>query len=388
MKKRLFAILCIVSLFLAPSCDQARLRDIDDKIKNLEEEDKRILKELSDAIDELEKTLLGKIQESNDRLNGDIDTAVLDMLEYLKKKMDENQDYLETELAARKEQCDETVKALRDRAGDVTDALDNDLDETKARIQKAIADNDEDMRQKLLLVEESIGRAYDCVDAAEANLKKWEATIASFEATGMYDAMDNLQAVMQKVANYDVQSSIDEVEKYAKNFARVNLDKLSKDKLQELKQLVADMDEWMDDAENYASNSESIKSEMESLLDDWRDRADDLYSNVDDISASVLEGYEDILAVYSDYEDLVLSEESEVQAEIDNLYEIYDRILDCSDIMDSGIDDLISVVETMNDMAEEIRSLAAEVEDGSQEMIVRNGRFQAWLDDNPWAYER
>ncbi len=130
---------------------------------------------------------MGKIQESNEKLNGDIDAAVMDMMLYLKQKMEANQDFLESELARRKQECDETVQALRNRADDVIADLDKALDNTNIRIQQAIKDNDKDLQSKLSLLQSSIGDAYDCVDAAEANLKKWENAIKQFEATGMYD---------------------------------------------------------------------------------------------------------------------------------------------------------------------------------------------------------
>lgn len=102
------------------------------------------IKDYSSKIDQLirsrqkdfEKTLLGKIQESNEKLNGDIDAAVMDMMLYLKQKMEANQDFLESELARRKQECDETVQALRNRADDVI----ADLDSMESALEQAASE--------------------------------------------------------------------------------------------------------------------------------------------------------------------------------------------------------------------------------------------------------
>ena len=388
MKKKGLLILCLATLCLATSCNQARLHGIDKEINALEQEDAKILKELSAAIDELEKTLLAKIQESNDKLNGDIDAAVLDMMAYLKSKMEDNQAYLETELARRKEQCDEVVSVLRARAQDVTGELDKALDNTRARIQQAIADNDKDMERKLRLLQESIGEAYDCVDDAEAGLKKWEDTIRKFEATGMYDAMDNMQALMKKILDYDVQSSIDQVEAYAKNFARVNLDKLSKDELESMRELVSNMDAWMDDAQGYVSDSETLRNEMADLLDDWQERADNLYGSVESIRDEVMTGYEEIVAVYEDVADDILFEADNVLGKLEHMEAQKGRMENCASSVDGCIGILEDDYAQMEDKTMEIESLSDNVVDLAVGVINACERTQEWLDDHPWVYDQ
>ena len=387
MKKIKAVIFLLLSLCLVTSCDQARLRNIDDKINQLEQEDQKILKELSDAIDELEKTLLGKIQESNEKLNGDIDAAVMDMMLYLKQKMEANQDFLESELARRKQECDETVQALRNRADDVIADLDKALDNTNIRIQQAIIDNDKDLQSKLSLLQSSIGDAYDCVDAAEANLKKWENAIKQFEATGMYDQIDAMQALMKKIVDYDVQSSIDAVEQYAKDFARVKLDKLSKDKLEEIHDLVADMDGWVDEAQDYAANGESMVSEMESLLEDWRDRAEDMYSSVDGMKDAIIEGYEEIIALYDDVIDNVDFQADNIVGELDRLQAYQERINDCVTPLDNCIGILEEDAGEMDSMESALEQAASEVFAEAERILEACMKTEDWLNENEWAWD-
>ena len=387
MKKIKAVIFLLLSLCLVTSCDQARLRNIDDKINQLEQEDQKILKELSDAIDELEKTLLGKIQESNEKLNGDIDAAVMDMMLYLKQKMEANQDFLESELARRKQECDETVQALRNRADDVIADLDKALDNTNIRIQQAIIDNDKDLQSKLSLLQSSIGDAYDCVDAAEANLKKWENAIKQFEATGMYDQIDAMQALMKKIVDYDVQSSIDAVEQYAKDFARVKLDKLSKDKLEEIHDLVADMDGWVDEAQDYAANGESMVSEMESLLEDWRDRAEDMYSSVDGMKDAIIEGYEEIIALYDDVIDNVDFQADNIVGELDRLQAYQERINDCVTTRDNCIGILEEDAGEMDSMESALEQAASEVFAEAERILEACMKTEDWLNENEWAWD-
>ena len=387
MKKIKAVIFLLLSLCLVTSCDQARLKNIDDKINQLEQEDQKILKELSDAIDELEKTLLGKIQESNEKLNGDIDAAVMDMMLYLKQKMEANQDFLESELARRKQECDETVQALRNRADDVIADLDKALDNTNLRIQQAIIDNDKDLQSKLSLLQSSIGDAYDCVDAAEANLKKWENAIKQFEATGMYDQIDAMQALMKKIVDYDVQSSIDAVEQYAKDFARVKLDKLSKDKLEEIHDLVADMDGWVDEAQDYAANGESMVSEMESLLEDWRDRAEDMYSSVDGMKDAIIEGYEDIIALYDDVIDNVDFQADNIVGELDRLQAYQERINDCVIPLDNCIGMLEEDAGEMDNMESALEQAASEVFAEAERILEACMKTEDWLNENEWAWD-
>lgn len=387
MKKIKAVIFLLLSLCLVTSCDQARLRNIDDKINQLEQEDQKILKELSDAIDELEKTLLGKIQESNEKLNGDIDAAVMDMMLYLKQKMEANQDFLESELARRKQECDETVQALRNRADDVIADLDKALDNTNIRIQQAIIDNDKDLQSKLSLLQSSIGDAYDCVDAAEANLKKWENAIKQFEATGMYDQIDAMQALMKKIVDYDVQSSIDAVEQYAKDFARVKLDKLSKDKLEEIHDLVADMDGWVDEAQDYSANGESMVSEMESLLEDWRDRAEDMYSSVDGMKDAIIEGYEEIIALYDDVIDNVDFQADNIVGELDRLQAYQERINDCVTPLDNCIGILEEDAGEMDSMESALEQAASEVFAEAERILEACMKTEDWLNENEWAWD-
>ena len=387
MKKIKAVIFLLLSLCLVTSCDQARLRNIDDKINQLEQEDQKILKELSDAIDELEKTLLGKIQESNEKLNGDIDAAVMDMMLYLKQKMEANQDFLESELARRKQECDETVQALRNRADDVIADLDKALDNTNIRIQQAIIDNDKDLQSKLSLLQSSIGDAYDCVDAAEANLNKWENAIKQFEATGMYDQIDAMQALMKKIVDYDVQSSIDAVEQYAKDFARVKLDKLSKDKLEEIHDLVADMDGWVDEAQDYAANGESMVSEMESLLEDWRDRAEDMYSSVDGMKDAIIEGYEEIIALYDDVIDNVDFQADNIVGELDRLQAYQERINDCVTPLDNCIGILEEDAGEMDSMESALEQAASEVFAEAERILEACMKTEDWLNENEWAWD-
>lgn len=378
---------CFMSLCLVLSCDKSRLKDLDNQIDQLEKEDAKILKELSDAIDELEKTLLAKIQEANDRLNGDIDAAVLEMMDYLNMRMEENQEYLETELARRKEECDEVASALRARGDDVAAELDKALDNTKIRIQQAIEANDEDMHQKLLLLQENIVSAYDCIDAAETALKKWEETIRRFEATGMYDTMDKMKGMMGKLSQYDVQTSVNEVEEYAKKFARVHLDKLTKKELEELRNLVSDMDSWMDSAEGYVANSESMKDEMSSLLEDWQDRADDLYGSVESLRDDVMAGYEDIISVYKDVIDSVEFLAEDVADKGSELIDVVNVSVNWYNQLASNSDALESETEEMLFLIDEVEEAAWKLSDDADDLYERCQRTEDWLNDHPWYYD-
>ena len=388
MKKILIAIAASVLVLSFPSCNKARLKGIDDKISDLEKEDSRILQELSDAIDELEKTLLGKIAESNEKLNHDIDAAVMKMMDYLSDKMKENQEYLETELAMRREECDQTISKLRAKAEDVKGGLDDALDITQARLQKAIADGDEDIRQKLLLVEENIGRAYDYIDFAEKSMSDWDKTIAKFEATGMYDNMDNLSETMKALTSFDIQDEVDKVEENAKTFARIKLDQLSEDKLNELHTLMSDMDSWVDDAVGYADDCESKSQEMADLLDDWRDRADDLYGSIDDLKESITDGFESIISEYQGYSgdldsmvDDVTSNAAELELLIGEIIADGDLIQGMAAELENRVDDVETEVDMVFTLADDLRSESGHLED-------RMGDMKSWCDANPWVYEK
>lgn len=388
MKNIFTVIVFALALIAVPSCDKARLRNIDKEISGLEQEDQRILQELSQAIDDLEKALLGKIEEANEKLNHDIDAAVLDMLDYLKTKMDANQDYLEVELAKRKAECDETVAGIRSKAKEVTDGLNDALDKTQERLQKAIKDGDEDVQEKLLILQENIGRAYDYMDAAEASLKDWEKRIEKLNATGMYDHMDKINETIQQLMKYDIQEEIDNVENYAKKFATIQLDKLSKDRLDELHALMNDMNGWVGDAQSFADECETKTGEMADNLDDWRGRADDLYGSVDDLKNTVNQGFLEITIEYDKYASQAEGLLDDVESNYSTLEDMLGQIESAASRLDGITDDLDDALNELQSDSDNLQATAEDIYTQAQHLYDETQNFADWCDEHPWIYEQ
>ena len=140
-------ILCILSLaaVLFTGCGpRSEIEDLKKDVKSLKEADAALWEEMSAAIDALEKDLLGRIQNTKDKLNKSIDDAVADLMSLMNTKLQQSQDYLDNELAAKKKKIDQNVTELESRTDNAVTVLDQGLDAARKFLLEAIDKNDKD----------------------------------------------------------------------------------------------------------------------------------------------------------------------------------------------------------------------------------------------------
>lgn len=342
MKKFLTILSLSACLVLSPGCNSARLRDIDKQLDALDQEDKKTLKEMSDAIDELERTLMAKIEESKEKLNNDIDAAMLGMYALLHEKMVENQKYLEAEVDKRKAECDKTVTALYDRGEKTVAALDAALDRSQQDLQKAIENGDKALEQKLRSFQDKIDDTRDYLDKVEKDVKFYENHVDLLASTGMFKdgAIENLQIVLKDCEEFDLQKYIDRAGEELAWLSKVKLDELTKDRMEAVRDIVTKLNDMVDDATSLADESQSKTAEMSELVDDWSTRADEYYASLDDFSTEILDGYDEIISLYEDYGPEVDSWWSDLENAYENMVSDLNSIEGLADIV-SESEDLI-----------------------------------------------
>ena len=349
--KRITATLLVAgSVLLLPACNSSRLRDIDKQLDDLEQEDQRILKELGDAIDELEKALLAKIEASNRKLDGDIDAAMLDMYTLLHEKMTENQAYLESEVDARKQECDKTITKLYARSENTVKALDAALDKSHADLQEAIKKGDKETEEKLRNLQDMIDDTRVFVEKVDKEITSYEGKADLLKATGMFKdgAVEKLKTVLKDCSEFDLQRHIDRAGEELAWMSKIKLEELTKDRVEEVKHILELMNNLVDDATQMVDESQSKTEEMSSFVDDWSSRADEYYSSLDDYSTAILDGYDEVLSVYSLYEPEVDSwwsdletAYSQMESDYSSMLSLESELADGSDAITDGYDELI-----------------------------------------------
>ena len=383
MKKILFLFI-LAAVLSVSGCNQARLRDIDKKIEDLEQEDKLILEEMTSAIEDLEKTLLGKIQASKDKMDGDIDAAIQKLYERLKAKMQENQTYLETELKARKEECDKVEADLRKRAETVINTLDKAFDDVQKDLEAAIAKGDKDLQNYLEELSSTINDTYSLIEDTNKRIDIWEKQVEELEKTGMFEEMKKLETTVEMLQSVDLQEDINAIEERTKEFTNLKMDEMTKEDMAELKSMLSQMDSWMDDADSYTSDSQSKNDEMVSLLDDWRSQADDIYGSIEDYKDAIIDGYAEINALYDDYDGQVSSIVDDIAQGKDLILSYEALISPWEDEIESKVDDLRSWNDEVGNALTEATEQAIILEEVSMEI---QDACREWADRHWWYYE-
>lgn len=367
MKRIFIIILC--ALPAVCSCGpKEELERIDREIVSLRQENLALYEELSSDIDAMEKRLLDQIRQMQERLGGDIDAAFADLMDLITYKMEEAEDYLQTELLAKKQNCDQTVLEVRSNVDKIKRRLDGAMNETSSYLIAAVKSGDAETEKKLRQAMASLQEMEKTADYVDHNMLLWKSRLDQIQSSGLYDAMDALDEAVRTLESFNIQQKTEEMEARIKMFSAIKMDELSGTGMVELKGLISEMEDWVFETDNLASDSASLVDEMNDNLSDWQSVAEGYYSQLESKSQEVLDAFEAIYAELDESagtaEELIAEIENAVEdirvytADIENYHaeleslndEVNEKTDDIDDLMSEAMDSCHSVYNAYSDV--------------------------------------
>lgn len=356
MMKKLF-ILIFCALPAVCSCDpQAELERIDREIASLRAENLALYEELSAEIDAMEKRLLDKIKETQERLGGDIDAAFADLMNLITYKMEETEDYLQTELLAKKQHCDQTILDVRSNVDKIKRRMDGALNEASVYLMEALKNGDAVTENKLREVMVSLQEIEKTADYIDHNMLLWKSWLDQMQSTGLYDAMDAMDEAVRTLDSFNIQKEAEAMEARIKLFAAIKMEELSGEEMMELKALISEMEDWVYETNDLASDCSSMVDEMNDNLDNWQAMANDYYSQLESKSQEVLDAFE---AIYDELDEASANAD-ELIAEIENAV---DDIRSYKDDIENYKSQMESIDDKVTELADNISDLTSEAMD-------------------------
>ena len=382
--KKLLCILSLAAVLFAGCGPRSQIEDLKRDVKSLKEADAALWAEMSAAIDALEKELLGRIQDTKDKLNKSIDEAVADLMSLMNNKLQDTQKYLETELAAKKKLIDEHVAEVTKNSDNAFTLLDQSLDVVQDFLLEAIAKNDKAqealMREMAAKIEKMSGIVTDAQQQAQA----WQERLDNIQEEGMYEAIAALEADANKLKQFNIQKSVSEMEGRLEKFSKIVLDDLTEDQMREVKDMLSEMEGWYSDVEGFVSDSESMADEMDSMLSEWESTADDYYNQLDSYTSDLsdrLDYLADFLeSSYDDATDL----ESDVNDWLRHLETLHADLTDWSERTQAMSDDWDGQHDDIDSRADDLSSLYEELEEASHALMYD---VDAYIDAHPWMFD-
>ena len=352
MKKICIPFLC--ALLALSSCSQkAELERIDRDIASLREENQSLYEELSAEIDAMEQRLLAKIKETQERLGGDIDAAFDDLMNLIAYKMEAAEDYLQTELLAKKQKCDQTVMDVRSYVDKIKGHMDEVLTQTSIYLMDAMKAGDAQTELKLRQLMTTLQEVEQTVDYIDRNMLFWKSRLDQIQSSGLYNAMDAMDEAVRTLDSFNIQQETEDMEQRVQEFAVIKMDEMSGEEMLSLKALISEMEDWLYETDNLATDSASMVNDMGSMLDDWQSSAEDLYSQLESKSQEVLDAFEDI---YAELEDAAGNAEeliSQIEDAVDDIHNYSSQIDEYNDLLESQYDDLMGMIDDVFDLTNE-----------------------------------
>ena len=380
MKKLFVIILCALTAVLSCTPDE-QLERIDREIASLRQENLSLYEELSADIDATEQRLLEKIDQVQKRLGGDIDAAFADLMNLITYKMEEAEDYLQTELLAKKQRCDQTVLEVRSNIDKVKRRLDGALSEASTYLMEALKKGDEETEKKLNEAIATLGDIEAASDYIDHNMLLWKSRLDQLQSSGLYDAMDAMDEAVRTLSSFNIQKETEAMEARIKVFTAIKMDDLSGQEMLELKELISMMEDWVGETDDLASETASMVDEMGSNLDDWQSLANDYYSQIESRSQDVLNAFEDI---YGEL-DIAAGTVDELLAGIDAAGE---EIRDYSATLEDALSELESFHDRVYEMADDILDLTSEAADSCHDVYHAYSdvydKCEEWYSEHYW----
>lgn len=363
---------------------KSQIDDLKKDVQSLKEADAALWAEMSAAIDKLEKDLMERIQATRDRLNKSIDAAVADLMTLMNDKMSASQNYLETELAAKKKSIDEHVDQVKANVDGAITAFDVSLEATKEFLKDAMDKNDKAQEDLMRQLESRIEDMVAAVDDASDRLDEWQARLDQMHDDGLFEAIANLEAETKKMKEFDIQGEVNAMESRIKRFSKITLDDLTEEQMKEVQSMLSDMESWYSDVEGMVSDSESMADEMEDLLGDWQGTADDLYDQLDSYTSDL----SDRIAYFADFIESSYDEATDLEAQVLD-WEGYLSSLnaDLTDYMqrtDAMCDDWDGQHDDIESRADDLASLGDELIERCDNLMYDVDHY---IDAHPWMFD-
>lgn len=382
--KKLLCILSLAAVLFAGCGPRSQIEDLKRDVKSLKEADAALWAEMSAAIDALEKELLGRIQDTKDKLNKSIDEAVADLMSLMNNKLQDTQKYLETELAAKKKLIDEHVAEVTKNSDNAFTLLDQSLDVVQDFLLEAIAKNDKAQEALMHEMAAKIEKMSGIVTDAQQQAQAWQERLDNIQEEGMYEAIAALEADANKLKEFNIQKSVSEMERRLEKFSKIVLDDLTEDQMREVKDMLSEMEGWYSDVEGFVSDSESMADEMDSMLSEWESTADDYYNQLDSYTSDLsdrLDYLADFLeSSYDDATDL----ESDVNDWLRHLETLNADLTDWSERTQAMSDDWDGQHDDIDSRADDLSSLYEELEEASHALMYD---VDAYIDAHPWMFD-
>ncbi len=382
--KKLLCILSLAAVLFAGCGPRSQIEDLKRDVKSLKEADAALWAEMSAAIDALEKELLGRIQDTKDKLNKSIDEAVADLMSLMNNKLQDTQKYLETELAAKKKLIDEHVAEVTKNSDNAFTLLDQSLDVVQDFLLEAIAKNDKAQEALMHEMAAKIEKMSGIVTDAQQQAQAWQERLDNIQEEGMYEAIAALEADANKLKEFNIQKSVSEMERRLEKFSKIVLDDLTEDQMREVKDMLSEMEGWYSDVEGFVSDSESMADEMDSMLSEWESTADDYYNQLDSYTSDLsdrLDYLADFLeSSYDDATDL----ESDVNDWLRHLETLNADLKDWSERTQAMSDDWDGQHDDIDSRADDLSSLYEELEEASHALMYD---VDAYIDAHPWMFD-
>lgn len=382
--KKLLCILSLAAVLFAGCGPRSQIEDLKRDVKSLKEADAALWAEMSAAIDALEKELLGRIQDTKDKLNKSIDEAVADLMSLMNNKLQDTQKYLETELAAKKKLIDEHVAEVTKNSDNAFTLLDQSLDVVQDFLLEAIAKNDKAQEALMHEMAAKIEKMSGIVTDAQQQAQAWQERLDNIQEEGMYEAIAALEADANKLKEFNIQKSVSEMERRLEKFSKIVLDDLTEDQMREVKDMLSEMEGWYSDVEGFVSDSESMADEMDSMLSEWESTADDYYNQLDSYTSDLsdrLDYLADFLeSSYDDASDL----ESDVNDWLRHLETLNADLTDWSERTQAMSDDWDGQHDDIDSRADDLSSLYEELEEASHALMYD---VDAYIDAHPWMFD-
>ena len=382
--KKLLCILSLAAVLFAGCGPRSQIEDLKRDVKSLKEADAALWAEMSAAIDALEKELLGRIQDTKDKLNKSIDEAVADLMSLMNNKLQDTQTYLETELAAKKKLIDEHVAEVTKNSDNAFTLLDQSLDVVQDFLLEAIAKNDKAQEALMHEMAAKIEMMSGIVTDAQQQAQAWQERLDNIQEEGMYEAIAALEADADKLKEFNIQKSVSEMERRLEKFSKIVLDDLTEDQMREVKDMLSEMEGWYSDVEGFVSDSESMADEMDSMLSEWESTADDYYNQLDSYTSDLsdrLDYLADFLeSSYDDASDL----ESDVNDWLRHLETLNADLTDWSERTQAMSDDWDGQHDDIESRADDLASLGDELYEQSNALMYD---VDAYIDAHPWMFD-
>lgn len=300
--------ICIAAILLSFSAcgPRAEIEGLKKDVKSLKEADAALWEEMTAAIDALEKSLMGRIQATKDKLGKTIDEALADLYDLIDEKFGATEKYFESELAAKRADIDKNAAQVKNSSDNAIEKLDIALDYTREQLQEAISKGEQERAALLEKLESEIESMSGQVEDAWVTVDSWKERLDELQDDGLYGQIEKLEKDFKVLQSFDLQENVDMAEERLKKYSSIVLDDLTEDQIKEVDEMLGMIEDYYSEVESFVDDAADMADEMESLLSEWQSSADDLYGTVSSLADELTDRLESFSAmIESSYEEAV-----------------------------------------------------------------------------------